>query len=160
LLGIAQVQRMFGVDICAHAAWLLCFGDDMQRQCGFAGGFRAVDLDYAAARNAADTKGDIETERSGRDYRQILGHAGFAELHDRALAELAFDLAHGEIDRLLSIYVHLLPPSTGRLFICRAKSLGAGDKLRRRLLTRSALVLPRSRRNDQMYNSANAPVLV
>ena len=95
----------------------------MQRQRGFAGGFRAVDLDYAATRHAADTEGDIETERSGRDYRQILGHAAFAEFHDRALAELAFDLAHGEIDRLLSIYVHLLPPSTGLLFICRGKLL-------------------------------------
>ena len=87
---------MFGIDICAHAAGLLRFRNDMQRQRGLAGGLRAVDLHYAAARHAADTEGDIETERSGRDHRQILGHAGLAELHDRALAELAFDLADGK----------------------------------------------------------------
>ena len=114
---------MFGIDICAHAAGLLRFGDDMQRQGGFAGGLRAVDLDYAAARHAADTEGDIETERSGRNHRQSLTTPPSPSFMIAPLPNWLFDLADGEIDRLLSIHIHLLPPSTGRLFICRAKSL-------------------------------------
>ena len=56
---------MFGVDIGGDAALLLDLGHDMQRQRGLAGGFRAVDLDHAAARQAADAERDVEAERAG-----------------------------------------------------------------------------------------------
>ena len=67
LAGIDRVERVFGVDEGADAALLLRLGDDMQRQRGLAGGFRAVDLDDAAARQAADAQRDVEPQRAGRN---------------------------------------------------------------------------------------------
>ena len=56
--GVARVQRMLGIDEGGDAAALLGFGDDVQRQGRLAGGFRAVDLDDAAAWHAADAERD------------------------------------------------------------------------------------------------------
>ncbi len=67
LLGIDRIERMFGVDIGGDAALLLGLGHDMQRQRGLARGFRAVDLDDAAARQAADAQRDVEAQRAGRN---------------------------------------------------------------------------------------------
>ena len=116
LLGIAEIERMLGVDEGRHAAALLRFGDDLQRQGGFAGGFRAVDLDHAAARHAADAERDVESERAGGNRLHVLDDAALAELHDRAFAELFLDLTYREVDRLFPIHIHCLPPTrlTGR----------------------------------------------
>src|SRR6185437_13160544 len=46
-----------------------------------------------AARQAADAKRDVEPERAGRNGLDIHGFVVLAEPHDRALAELALDLA-------------------------------------------------------------------
>src|SRR5262245_49440427 len=102
---------MFGVDIGAHAAVLLRFGDDLQRQRRLAGSFRTVNFDHPAARHTADTERDVESERTGRNGLHVFDYSAFAELHDRAFAELLFDLAYGEVDCLFTIYVHRLPPS-------------------------------------------------
>ena len=67
LAGIDRIERMFGIDEGADAAALLGFGDRLQRQRGLAGGFRPIDLDDAAPRQAADAKRDIEPQRAGRD---------------------------------------------------------------------------------------------
>ena len=64
LLGVVRVERVLGVDEGGDAAELLRLGDDLQRQRGLAGGFRAVDLDDAAARQAADAERDVERRAS------------------------------------------------------------------------------------------------
>ena len=51
---------MFGIDEGADAAILLGFGQNMQSERGLARRFGAVNLDHAAARQAADAKRDIE----------------------------------------------------------------------------------------------------
>ena len=102
---------MLGVDESAHAAALLGFGDDLQRQGGFAGGFWAVDLDHAAAGYPADTERDVESQGAGGNGLHVFDDAALAELHDRTLTELFFDLTYCEVDRLLPICIHFLPPS-------------------------------------------------
>ena len=67
LAGIDRVERVLGVDEAANAALLLRLGDDMQGQRGLARGFRTVDLDDAAARQAADAERDVEAERARGD---------------------------------------------------------------------------------------------
>jgi hypothetical protein len=92
--GIARIERVFGVDECASTAELLRLGDDLQGQRRLARGLRTVDLDDAAARQAADAERDVERQRAGRNridrIRRPVAHA-----HDCALAELLFDLAQG-----------------------------------------------------------------
>jgi hypothetical protein len=92
LLGVAGVQRVLGVDEGAGAALLLHLGDDLQRQRGLARGFRAVDFDHAAARQAAHAQRDVQAQRAGGDDLDVLDRLAFAQAHDGALAELLFDL--------------------------------------------------------------------
>ena len=92
LAGIDRVQRVLGVDEGADAALLLRFGHAMQRQRGLAGRFGSVNLDHPALRQAADAERDVEPERAGRDRLDVHRLVVLAELHDRALAELALDL--------------------------------------------------------------------
>ena len=103
LAGIVRIERMLGVDEGGDAAVLLRLGDDMQRQRGLARAFRPEDFDDAAARQAADAERDIEAERTGRD-RFDLGDGALAELHHRALAEIALDLAQRCRQRLVLIH--------------------------------------------------------
>ena len=70
LLGVDRVERVLGVDEGRGAALLLALGDDLQRQRGLARGLRTVDLDDAAARQAADAERDVEPERAGRHRRR------------------------------------------------------------------------------------------
>ena len=64
LLGITQIQRMFGIDESAHATVLLCFSDNVQSQRRLPRRFRAVNFNDAAARHTTDAERDIETERA------------------------------------------------------------------------------------------------
>ena len=72
LFGVGGVERVFGVDEGRHAAGLLRFGDDLQGDGGLTGGFRAEDLDDAAAREAAYAERSVEGDGTGRDDRD--GH--------------------------------------------------------------------------------------
>ena len=67
LAGIGRVERMLGIDEGAGAARLLGLGDHVQGERGLARAFRPVDLDDAAARQAADAERDVEAERAGGD---------------------------------------------------------------------------------------------
>ena len=97
LLRVLRVERMLGVDEGREAAGFLRLGDDLEGERRLARGFRAEDLDDAAARDAADAEGGIDRERTGRDDGD--GHLGpLAEPHDRALAELALDLRQRRFD--------------------------------------------------------------
>jgi hypothetical protein len=70
--GVLDVQRVLGVDEGAGAAQLLHLGHDLQRQRGLARRFRAVDLDHAAARQAADAQRDVQAQRAGGDDLDVL----------------------------------------------------------------------------------------
>ena len=56
LLGVDGIERVLGVDEGGDAAQALRLGDDVQREGGLAGRLRPVDLDDAAAREAADAR--------------------------------------------------------------------------------------------------------
>ena len=76
----------------------------VQRERGLAGGFRPVDLDHAAARQAADAERDVEPERAGGDRLDLHRLVVLAEPHDRALAEGALDLAERGIKGLRLVH--------------------------------------------------------
>jgi hypothetical protein len=64
---------------------------------------RPIDLDDATHRQPADTKRDVETERARGACLDVLDRAFRAQLHDRTLAELAFDLRQCRVERLLLV---------------------------------------------------------
>ena len=92
ILCIDRIQRVLGVDKARNAAALLHFRDHMQRDRGLTGGLGAVDLDNASLRNAAESQREIQAQRSGRRGLHIHHIARVAEFHDRALAEILFNL--------------------------------------------------------------------
>ena len=101
-LGVNRVERVLRVDKRGRTAHFLRLCHAVQRNCGLTGGLRSVDLHNTAARQAADTKREIQADRPGRDMVDV--HAGvFAQAHDRSLAELALDLAERGLERLLFI---------------------------------------------------------
>ena len=69
LAGIDGIERVLGVDVGGGAAGLLHLCDDLQAQRRLARRFGTVDLDDAAARQAADAERDVEAERAGGDDR-------------------------------------------------------------------------------------------
>ncbi len=92
---------MFGIDECGDAAFFLGFGDDVQAERGFAGGFRAEDFDDAAAGHAFAAEGDIQREGAGGDAVDI--ERGVAiHIHDGALAVGFFDLSEGAVEGLVA----------------------------------------------------------
>jgi hypothetical protein len=86
---------MLGVDERRDAAGCLRIGNGVQGDGGLTRRLRAIDLDDAATWQAADAKGDVEGDRSGRDDRDRLTHL-FAEAHHRALAMTLLDLSEGQ----------------------------------------------------------------
>jgi hypothetical protein len=107
LAGVADVDGVLGVDEGADAAGLLGLGDGVERQRGLAGGLRAVDLDDAAAREAAHAERDVERHGAGGDRRHVLHQRLLvAEPHDRALAERLLDRRDGQLDRLFLLRSH------------------------------------------------------
>ena len=106
LARIDRIERVLGIDEGADAALLLRFGDGVQRERGLAGGFRPVDFDHPAARQAADAERDVEPERAGRDDLDVHRLVVLAELHDRALAEIALDLGQRGVKGLGLVHVH------------------------------------------------------
>ena len=105
LPGVDRVERMLGVDEGGDAARLLRLGDGVKRQRGLARAFRPVDLDDAAARQAAYAERDVEAERAGGDGLD-LDRLARSEPHRAALAERAVDLRERRIERLLLFTIH------------------------------------------------------
>jgi len=66
LLRVGRVERVLGVDERRRAALLLNFRDDLQGQRRLARRLGPVDLDDAAARQAADAEREVEAERARR----------------------------------------------------------------------------------------------
>src|SRR5690606_11192225 len=84
---VNRVECVLGVDESRSEAHALGLGDHMERESRFARGFRPVDFDDAAARQAADADGEIEAERARRDRVDLLDWT-VAETQNRALAEV------------------------------------------------------------------------
>ena len=108
LLGIDRIERMFGVDIGGDAALLLDLGHDMQRQGGLARGFRTINFDHPAARQAADAQRDVQAQGAGGDGIGRQAQVAAAQLHHRALAEGPVDLAQRRLERPLAIAILFL----------------------------------------------------
>ena len=99
---------MFSIDEGADAALLLGFRHRVQGERRLARAFRPVDLDDAAARQAANAERDIEAERAGRHGFYLDDLLIGAKAHDRALAERAFDLRKGRIQGLSLVHRFVL----------------------------------------------------
>ena len=88
----------------ADAAQLLGLGDGVQSQGRLARRLGAVDLDDAAAREAADAERDVEeSEPVGTVCRSAAGGV-LAHAHDAAFAELALDLGDGGFEGFVPIH--------------------------------------------------------
>ncbi len=105
--GIDRIKRMFRINKGADPAFFLFFGDAVQCQSRLARAFRAIDFHNTALRQTANSKGDIQPQRPGRGGLDILRGIVRAQLHDRALAELPFDLRKRAVERLLPVRVFL-----------------------------------------------------
>ncbi len=64
LARVNGIERMFGVDEGRHAAHFLGFSDGVQREGCFAAGFRSVDFNHAAARQATHAERGIQRKRA------------------------------------------------------------------------------------------------
>ena len=89
---VRWVQRVFGVDDGAHATHALRFGDDMLYQRRLARRFGAKYLGHSAARHAAHAERNVQRDGAGRNNVHRHALLSFAQLHDRAFAELLLDL--------------------------------------------------------------------
>ena len=77
----------------------LRLGEHMQRQRRLTGGLRSVDLNDSALRHATDAERCVERQRAGRNRFHVHLRA-VAQTHDRALAEILFDLQQRSIEGL------------------------------------------------------------
>ncbi len=89
---IGQIQRMLRIDERGHATGFLHLGDRVQGQGCLARRLRAKNLDDTPPRKSADAKRNIQAERSRRNRRNVRRRIGIAELHDRPLPILFFNL--------------------------------------------------------------------
>ena len=105
LFGVGRIERVFSIDERGGTAGALAGRDDLQRHGGLAGRLRAVDLDHPATWQATDAECDVEPQRTGGNHVDRLVDA-IAHAHDRALAELLFDLAEGGSERLALVVIH------------------------------------------------------
>src|SRR6185295_9468174 len=124
-LRIGGVERVLRVDERGHAAQFLRLGNHLQRQRGLARRLRPEDFDDAAARHAADAERVVDADGPGGDGVDRLDGAFLAKAHDRALAELLFDLPDRQVDgfdafsilTLVSFNLrHVCGPPEARLF--------------------------------------------
>ena len=102
LLCVLGVERVLSVDERRDAASGLGVRDRVKRQRRLTRRLRAVDLDDAASREAADAERDIEGDGArGDDVDR--GAFFAAQAHDGSLAELAVDLGEGCFEDLLAV---------------------------------------------------------
>ena len=105
LSGIAGVQGVLGVYIGGRATGLLGLSHDVVSEGRLAGRLGAEDLGDAAPGEAADTQGDVEGERAGRDGRGLYD-VHVTEAHDGTVPELTVNLAQRGLEGLSSFRSH------------------------------------------------------
>ncbi len=101
--GIDRIHRVLRVDVRARAAVALGLGHHVHGERRLARRLRAEDLDHPAAGQAPDAERQVERERA-RGNRGDAHVAPLAELHDRALAELLFDLTDRHLECLVTFH--------------------------------------------------------
>src|SRR5256712_1701792 len=99
-LRVRRIERVLRVDERRHAAEFLSLRDDLQRERRFPRRLRSEDFGDAAARHTANAEREVDADSAGRNGVDRLDGAFLTEAHDRALAELLFDLADGQIHGL------------------------------------------------------------
>jgi hypothetical protein len=95
---------VFRIDEGGRAAQLLHFGNNLQGEGGLAGGFRTIDFDHSAARQAAYAKRNIQPQGTSRDGLNVAHHIMVAEAHHRAFAKLFFNLAQRGVQGLQLVF--------------------------------------------------------
>ena len=93
---------MLGVNECSIATRFLGVRHSVKGDGGLTGGFGAVDLDDATARQPANTKGYVEGEGARGDHLNR-GTRVIAEAHDGPFAELLVDLGECEFEGLIPL---------------------------------------------------------
>ena len=101
---IDRVQRVFGIDERTGFTFTLRCGDNLQRQGGFTGRFRPVDLDDTAHWQTAGAERNIQRKRAGGDGFYV-HRTVFTQAHDGAFTELLFDLTQRCRQRFLFVFV-------------------------------------------------------
>ncbi len=105
LRAYCRIHGVLRVDERGEPAAPLSLRDDVVEQRRLSRALRAEHLDDPAARQPADAERDVERERSGRHDLDVDLRAGVAHPHDRALAELPFDLLKSGTECLGLIHV-------------------------------------------------------
>src|SRR5262249_52878169 len=124
-------ERTRAIDERGHAAHLLRFRNHLQRKRRLARRLRPEDLDDTATRDPADAQRVVDADGSGGNGFDRLDGAFLTQAHDRAFAELLFDLAESNVDCFLALailtfvsfdwHVGESSGSTAILDTCRAK---------------------------------------
>ena len=109
LARVEGIERVFGVDEGGMAAEFLRFGDHVQSERGLAAGFRAVDFDHAAAREAADAESGVNRDAAGGNDVDRDEHVAVAQAHDRAFAVVLFDLRYRCFNQFGFVFRHFTP---------------------------------------------------
>ena len=91
---------MLRVDKACNPTPLLNLGHHMQGNRGLSAGFRAVNLDNPAFRHTAQPQGNIQAQTACGNRLHIHGNGGIAQLHNRSLAKILFNLADGRLQGL------------------------------------------------------------
>ena len=99
---VLWVEGMLCVDECRNAAGLLRLGNHVQRDRRLARRLGTKHLDDASARNAANTKCDIERQDPRGDHLDVHVRLGFTKAHDRALAMRLLDVPQSILECLLT----------------------------------------------------------
>ncbi len=107
LFGIHRVKGMFRVHKGTGLASTLGFRDHLEGQRGLAGRFRPEDLDHPPQGQTTNAQGHIQPQRPRRHCRHRLPWL-VAHFHDRALAELAFNLGERGVQCLLAVVIHCI----------------------------------------------------
>ena len=106
---------MLDVDEGGQPAAFLRLGDDGEGEGRFAGRFRTVDLDDAAAGHATHAEGAVDEDVAGRDDVDI-GLRMVAETHDGSVAVILGDLLQREVEVLVALGGRLVDGGFGFRF--------------------------------------------
>ena len=88
---VNRIHGVLGVNESRRATGLLGLSQNAQRQCGLARAFWTIDLDDPSTRHATHAKGQIQSQGSGGNGRNIRHDGLVAQAHDRAFSELLFN---------------------------------------------------------------------
>src|SRR5690606_2101182 len=117
-LSVLHVQRVFGVNKGTCAFELLHLCNHLQGQRGFTRRFRAVNFNNATTWQTTDAQSNVQTQGTRGDHLDVMLDVVVAITHDRALAELLFDLRQSGGQRFGTFRGHCFA-----VFIVHEKSL-------------------------------------